>query len=85
MVATAVAPPAATAAVRTVAARPVVPPQAPLLDVATINREIPIDVDISAFDGRRRRRRMRVLLVLAILIVFGSLFAMLAQSYAPQH
>jgi hypothetical protein len=60
----------------------VAPP--PLLDVAAIERDVSIDVDVSALDGRRRKRRMVLLLVLALLVVFGGLFAMLALSYQPQ-
>jgi hypothetical protein len=58
---------------------------APLPDLAAIAREAPIDVDIPAFDGRRRRRRNAILFVLGVLVVFGGLFAMLALSYMPHH
>jgi hypothetical protein len=62
-----------------------IPPRAQTLDVAAIERMIPIDVDISRFDGRRRRRRIVTLFVLLIVAVFGGLGALLAQSYAPRH
>lgn len=75
---------AIAAPARSIVAHPVSLAPAPLLDVEAINREIPIDIDMAPFDGRRRRRRMLTLFVLALLLVFGGLFAMLAQSYAPQ-
>jgi hypothetical protein len=59
------------------------PSLAPLLDVAAINREI--SLDFSPFDAGRRRRRLVIALTVALLIVFGGLFAMLAQSYSPPH
>jgi hypothetical protein len=53
----------------------------PPVDFAALAREERIDIDISPFDGRRRRRQMLLYLLLGILVVFGSLFAMLALSY----
>ena len=82
----AVAYPSARAAPVAYAAPP--PPRfitvapAPLLDVAAIERDVPLDLDIRGFDGGRRRRRMVVLFVLGLLLVFGGLFAMLAASYS---
>jgi hypothetical protein len=57
------------------------PSRAPVLDLATIERDVHIDVD-SALDGGRRKRRLVVVVVLFILVIFGGLFAMLAQSYS---
>ena len=62
----------------------VMTPQAPLLDVRAIDRDIRIDFD-NPFDGRRRRRRMGALMVVVLLALFGGLFALLAQSYTPHH
>jgi len=59
-------------------------PRAPLLDVKGIERDVPIDFD-NPFDGRRRRRRLGALLVVALLVIFGGLFALLAESYTPHH
>jgi hypothetical protein len=58
-------------------------PRAPsALEIEAIIRDVPMDADILAFDGRRRRRTMIILLVVAIVLVFGGMFAMLAASYA---
>jgi ribonuclease E len=59
------------------------PSLAPLLDVAAINRDI--SLDYSPFDSGRRRRRLVLALTVALIIVFGGLGYMLAQSYAPPH
>ena len=59
-------------------------PPAPLLDVAAIERDIPLDF-INPFDGGRRRRRMAWFVVVALLAIFGGLFALLADSYTPHH
>jgi hypothetical protein len=59
-------------------------PPAPLLDVAAIERDIPLDFN-NPFDGARRRRRMAWFVVLALLAIFGGLFALLADSYTPHH
>jgi hypothetical protein len=59
-------------------------PPAPLLDVAAIERDVPLDVN-NPFDGARRRRRMAVFVVIAMLAIFGGLFALLADSYTPHH
>jgi hypothetical protein len=66
-----------------VAARPVLVAQAPLLDVAAIERDVPMDMDMRAFDGGRRKRRNVMLFVFGVLVLFGGLFAMLAESYTP--
>jgi hypothetical protein len=58
-------------------------PPAPLLDVEAINREIPLSLDMRAFDGRRRRRRNVILFVVGLLVIFGALFGLLADSYTP--
>jgi hypothetical protein len=73
---------AVAAPVRTVAFPIAMVPQAPLLDLKAIERDIPIDFD-NPFDGRRRRRRMGALLIVALLAIFGGLFALLAESYTP--
>jgi len=59
-------------------------PPAPLLDVAAIERDVPLDFN-NPFDGARRRRRMAVFVVIALLAIFGGLFALLADSYTPHH
>ena len=59
-------------------------PPAPLLDVAAIERDIPLDFN-NPFDGRRRRRRMAIFVVFALIAIFGGLFALLADSYTPHH
>ncbi len=59
-------------------------PPAPLLDVAAIERDIPLDFN-NPFDGARRRRRMAWFVALALLAIFGGLFALLADSYTPHH
>jgi hypothetical protein len=69
---------------RTFAAPAAVAPLAPLLDVQAIERDMPVDFD-NPFDGRRRRRRMGTLFVVALLVLFGGLFALLAESYTPHH
>jgi len=68
----------ATAAVpaQVIEARP------PSLSLAEIERSVHVDID-PALDGRRRRRRNVVVATLFFLLVFGGLFGMLAQSYAP--
>jgi hypothetical protein len=57
-------------------------PPAPLLDVAAIERDIPLGIDVP-FNGARRRRRLTIFVVLALLAIFGGLFALLANSYTP--
>ena len=57
----------------------------PVLDVAAIERDVPMDADMRGFDGRSRRRRMVIFLVVAIVLVFGGMFALLADSYTPKH
>jgi hypothetical protein len=59
-------------------------PPAPLLDVAAIERDVPLDFN-NPFNGARRRRRMAVFVVVALLAIFGGLFALLADSYTPHH
>ncbi len=83
--ASAMAAPGAHAPVVAAAPRSLVVAPPPLLDVAAIERDRSIDVDISAFDGGRRKRRMKILFFLAVLVVFGGMFALLADSYAPHH
>jgi hypothetical protein len=39
------------------------------------------DADLALMDGRKRKRRNALLLVFFILVVFGGMFGMLAQSY----
>jgi hypothetical protein len=59
-------------------------PPAPLLDVAAIERDIPLDFN-NPFNGARRRRRMAVFVFVALLAIFGGLFALVADSYTPHH
>ena len=59
-------------------------PPAPLLDVAAIERDIPLDFN-NPFNGARRRRRMALFVFVALLAIFGGLFALLADSYTPHH
>ncbi len=59
-------------------------PPAPLLDVAAIERDIPLDFN-NPFNGARRRRRMAIFVFVALLAIFGGLFALLADSYTPHH
>ncbi len=61
----------------------VAPP--PLLDVKAIEMDRSIDVDVRGFDGGRRKRRMIFLFFFAVLVLFGGLFALLADSYTPHH
>jgi hypothetical protein len=61
---------------------PAVIARAPALDIAAIERDVHIDVDF-ALDGRRRRRRLAITFVLFLVVVFGGLFAALANSYTP--
>jgi hypothetical protein len=60
----------------------VVQPPAPALDLRAIERSVHVEVE-PALDGGRRRRRLLAVVVVFFLAVFGSLFALLAQSYAP--
>jgi hypothetical protein len=83
--ASAIAAPAAApaAAPRAPVAAYSLTPPAPLLDVEAIERDIPIDFDIRAFDGTRRRRRNVILFVVFLLVFFGGMFALLVDSYTP--
>jgi hypothetical protein len=83
--ASAMAAPAAHAPVVAAAPRSLVVAPPPLLDVKAIERDGTIDIDITGFDGGRRKRRMIILFVFALLLVFGGLFALLADSYTPHH
>jgi hypothetical protein len=65
-----------------VAAHGALVPQGRTLDIATINRDVHVDVD-GAIDGKRRRRRLAVTVALVLLVVFGGLFGALAYSYTP--
>jgi hypothetical protein len=85
----AAAPPAAPAGASGPYAAAIAPPPgsyrpraATGLDIEELTRNVPIDADIRAFDGRRRKRTMIILLVVGIVIIFGGMFAMLAESYA---
>jgi hypothetical protein len=57
---------------------------APVLDLAAIERTVQVDLD-PALDGGRRRRRLFVAVTFFFIVLFGGLFAMLAQSYTPHH
>jgi hypothetical protein len=62
-----------------------VPPVGVLVREAMAS-DVPLNpYEFRAFDGGRRRRRQIFLLVLFLLVVFGGLFAMLAESYMPHH
>jgi hypothetical protein len=52
------------------------------LDIEELTRNVPMDADILAFDGRRRKRTMIIFFVVAVVLLFGGMFAMLAESYA---
>ncbi|MGH7437321.1 MAG: hypothetical protein ACRENE_16715 [Polyangiaceae bacterium] len=67
-----------------VSAIPITYSRPPMLDVRAIERDTSIDVD-SALDGSKRKRNLGIIVTILILAVFGGLFAMLAQSYAPHH
>ena len=58
---------------------------APPVDLAAIERDVPYSLDMRGFDGRARRRRNTILFAVALLVVFGGLFALLADSYTPHH
>lgn len=58
---------------------------APPRDPIVVERDIAVDVDVRAFDGGRRRRRMIALFVVGLLVVFGGLFVLLAESYTHAH
>jgi hypothetical protein len=66
-----------------VSAIPMSVSQAPVLDVKAIERDVHIEID-SALDGRKRKRRLVIMVVVFILLVFGGMFGMLAQSYSHQ-
>ena len=73
--ASAIAPPAQSR-------MPVPAALAPRMSVADIEKNVKLtDADLALIDGRGRKRRNVILLVLFILVVFGGMFAMLAQSY----
>jgi hypothetical protein len=57
-------------------------PRPPIFDIAAIERDVSIQID-GAIDGRRRKRRLALTFVLVLLVLFGGLFAALANSYAP--
>jgi hypothetical protein len=57
-------------------------PRPPVLDVAAIERDASVTID-GAIDGRRRKLRLVLTFVLLLLLVFGGLFAALANSYTP--
>jgi hypothetical protein len=57
-------------------------PRPPAFNIPTSDRSMFIDID-SALDGRRRNRRILVSVVVTFVVVFGALFWMLADSYAP--
>ena len=59
-------------------------PHAPLLDVHAIEHDMNIGFD-AALDGRKRKRNLVIVVVILVLVVFGGMFALLADSYAPHH
>ena len=67
-----------------VSAIPITYSRPPMLDVKAIERDTSISVD-SALDGSKRKRNLAIIVTILILAIFGGLFAMLAQSYAPHH
>jgi hypothetical protein len=61
-------------------------PSGQALDVAAIERTVRLDPEIeAAFSGRRRRLRGTIAVVLLFVVLFGGLFAALAQSYTHAH
>ena len=77
----AIAPAPAPAPVRIAQATPsVMRSAAPALDLAAIAHERHTDLDVP-FDGARRRRRIAIGFVVFLVVVFGILFGVLAQSY----
>jgi len=69
--------PAAAAPWARVAERP-----APVIDPHAIDIHVEVD---PVLDGGRRRRRLFLTITLFFIIGFGSLVALLAQSYSPHH
>jgi hypothetical protein len=59
--------------------------RAPVLDIATIERTVQLGPEAALFDGTRRRRKLFIATFVAIVVVFGGLFAALAQSYTHAH
>ncbi len=59
-------------------------PRPPLFDVAAIERDASVVID-GALDGRRRKVRLALTFVLILLVIFGGLFAALANSYQPHN
>ena len=57
---------------------------APLLDVAAIERDVALDPDLPRLDGRGRKRRMMTFFFSALVVFFGGLFALLAESWPPR-
>jgi hypothetical protein len=57
-------------------------PRPALLDIAAIERDVNVKID-GALDGRKRKVRLFVTFTLVLLVLFGGLFAALANSYAP--
>ena len=57
----------------------------PVVDYAVPSSGAVVDVDVSAFDGARRKRRAALTFIVLAVVVFGGLFAMLAQSYTHAH
>ncbi len=55
-------------------------PTGPTLDVAQINRDVPLDFDMP-FDGARRRKRMAIGCVMVFVLSLGGLLAILVSSY----
>jgi hypothetical protein len=76
---------AAPASAMPAAPRSLVVPPPPLLDVKAIEMDRSIDIDVRGFDGGRRKRRMIFLFFFAVLVLFGGMFALLADSYSPHH
>jgi len=76
---------AASAASAAPAPRSLIVAPPPLLDVKAIEMDRSIDVDVRGFDGGRRKRRMIFLFFFAVLVLFGGMFALLADSYTPHH
>jgi hypothetical protein len=61
---------------------PAVIARAPEIDLAAIARSGSVDME-GALDGRRRRRNLAIKFVVFLVVVFGGLFAALANSYSP--
>lgn len=61
------------------------PVAGPILNVAAIERSVKLDSELGVFDGRRRRLRLALAVAFGLIVLFGGLFAALAESYTHAH